>query len=347
MNSEKLSIGVPAHAEGEMLGKCIDSIVSEIEETDFKKENTKVIISLSGVSRFDLNTSKTLEVAKSMKDKYGDLISIGYSDRGKVNAVNDIFERAQSFGNYLIMTDSDVTFGTGSFYEIIDPIVSGSYVLTRSKSVFYGRSSLTKYFEKELKRRNVLKSESGRANHRLVSGPLYAVNLESLNYAFNKSGFIGKGVPRIPTSIICEDQFLAEIMGKTFDSDKMLKCSKATYNHLAFNIENESLLSYWVRGIKGGIQLDRLGFRNAVYRGPEMSGFVPDKSMEIYDFENKLVCNLEIHPLGKGVQKVIPEMISLEDKLRFQKNLQCKARESLDRDLSPEYWEPLNKNLTG
>ncbi len=343
MNQKKLSVGVPSHAEGEMLKVCLDSVVSRLEEIDFKKEDIRVFISLSGVSRFDLKTFKTLKAAETIREEYGELIDIGYSGRGKVNAVNDIFKRSCNFGNYLIMVDSDVTFNEGSFREIINPIITDDYVLTRGESSFYGKTFISEHFEEELKRRNVLNNVDGRSNHRLVSGPLYGVNLEFLNYAFDKAGFIGEGVPHIPTSIICEDQFLAEIMGKAFDSDKMCKRSKAVYNHAAFNIEGGDLIDYWIRGIKGGIQLDRLGFRNAVYRGPEMSGFVPDSSIRIYDFENKLIDELKVEPLSMGVQEMRPGFISLESKLRFQKNLQYIARELLDKDLSPEYWEPLNK----
>lgn len=344
MASRKISIGIPTHAEGKMLERCLDSVMGRVEEMDFQEKDVKILLSLSGVSYLDSKTVETLKAAENIEKKYGELIDIGHSERGKVNAVNDIFRRSQAFGDYLIMIDSDVTFEDDSFHELISPIVSNECVLTRGKSTFYNRTLLSECLEEKLKRRNVLSNESSCMSHRLVSGPLYAVDLNSLGHAFDKFGFVRENSPYIPTNVICEDQFVGEIMGRNFDYDKMRKCSKAVYRHSAFNIENGDLMSYWIRGIKGGIQLNRLGFRNAVYSGPDMNGFNPDKSVEVYDFNGELIDSLEVNDSAESVQRIDPNFISPEDKLRFHKNLQYRAKELLDKDSSPEYWKPLNKN---
>ena len=343
---KKFVVGIPTHAEGAVLEDCVESVIREIRTTNIEVDDTKILLSLSGVSRFSPLTSDTFTVAHKLKLKYDSLIDIISSDKGKVNAVNDIFKKAKDFTNYLVMADSDIFLDKGSFKEILNPLFSDEYVLVRGKSSFYGGSDLSKYYKHELKRRNILSTGNGMSNHRLVSGPLYGLNLDAISYAFNKFGFIGEGSPRIPNSIICEDQFIAEIVGGTFDDNKMKKSNKAIYNHREFNIEDGSLMSYWIRGIQGGIQLDRMGFRNAVYRGPTMTEFVPDNSIEIYDFDNNIVDKLDIEMSSNSIQKIVPKFISLEDKLRFQQNLQYTARELLDKSLSPEYWKPLNKNLS-
>lgn len=343
-SGSKLSIGVPSHAEGEALGKCIDSVVDRLEETEFGAESSKVFISLSGVEKSDSVTSETIRVANSMKEKYGDLINIDYSERGKVNAVNQIFQRSANFGDYLIMIDSDVTFKEGSFREVLDSVVSGEHILARGKSFFYGKTPLTKRVEEELKRKNILDIDSENMMHTSVSGPLYATDTKNLYRAFDRLGFVENGYACIPTNIICEDQFISEVMGRTFGKDKMVKKCDAVYYHPAFNVEKGDLLSYWVRGIKGGIQLNLLGFHNPIYSGPDMENFIPNSVVEIYDEGKDLITKTDVSSFGERTQRINLGAVSLEDKLQFQRNLQHRAQVSLGQDLRPGYWKPLNKN---
>lgn len=340
---KKLSVGVPTHAEGKFLETCISSVVNRISETNYGLKNAKIFLTLSGISENNLATMLTKDVAEHLKKKYGDLIDLDYCDRGKANAVNKILKKSKKYSDTLIMIDSDVTFNEHAFSNVLTELDKKNIVLTRGKSNFFGKTKLTSIIEQELKRKNILHESDENNNYSCIAGPLYAVKINKLYDAFKDSKFKKNNLPRIPSSIICEDQFIADILIKKYDKTQLKKVDTAVYNHPAFNIENGALIDYWIRGIKGGMQLWNLGSKNSMYKGFNISDFLPNKSIEFYDEDKKLVYVQEVNKNNKEVQKIYPFSISDKDKLIFQKNLQYLAKISLEKDNDLGYWKPLNK----
>ncbi|MEM2479089.1 MAG: glycosyltransferase, partial [Candidatus Pacearchaeota archaeon] len=137
-----ITIGITAYKEEKVIGKCLDSILSQ--RIPFSYE---IIVAAPD--------KRTLDVVKKYQNKYKQIKIVQDPGKGKPIALNLIFKIAR--GDILVLTDGDLFLGKNSIYHLIKHFsnkevgcVSGKVIYQIKKGhLFYEWAKLSeKLFDK-------------------------------------------------------------------------------------------------------------------------------------------------------------------------------------------------------